>query len=157
MCHERWMREALSEAAAAAEAGEIPVGAVVVWQDGVIGRGRNRKEELHDPTAHAEILALREAARTRGGWRLAGATLYVTLEPCPMCAGALVQARVQRVAFGVRDPKTGAAGSVYDLVRSPWLNHRLEVVSGVLADEVAALMEAFFQGLREERRGLAAE
>ncbi len=151
------MREALAEAAAAAEAGDIPVGAVVVWREGVIGRGRNRKEALGDPTAHAEILALQEAARTRGGWRLAGATLYVTLEPCPMCAGALVQARVERVVFGVRDPKAGAAGSVYDLVRSRWLNHRLQVVSGVLADEAGALMESFFRGLREERSSLTDE
>jgi tRNA(adenine34) deaminase len=150
--HERWMRVALAEAAAAAEAGDIPVGAVVVWQGGVIGRGHNRKEALGDPTAHAEILALREAARTRGGWRLSGATLYVTLEPCPMCAGALVQARVDRLVFGVRDPKTGAAGSVYDLVRSPWLNHRVVVEAGVLADEVQAEMDAFFRRLREARR-----
>jgi len=154
MCHERWMREALREAAAAAEAGDVPVGAVVVWQGEIIGRGRNRKEALRDPTAHAEILALREACRVRGGWRLSGATLYATLEPCVMCAGALVQARVDLLVFGVRDPKTGAAGSVYDLVRSPWLNHRLQVESGVLADEIAALMESFFRGLREGRSAL---
>lgn len=147
------MREALGEARAAADAGEIPVGAVVVWQDRVIGRGRNRKEELHDPTAHAEILALREAGRARGGWRLSGSTLYVTLEPCAMCAGAMVNARIARLVVGVRDPKTGAAGSVFDLVRSPWLNHRIEVVSGVLAEEVERQMAAFFRGLREGRCG----
>ncbi len=145
------MREALEEARAAAAAGEIPVGAVVVWQGGIIGRGRNRREELKDPTAHAEILALREAAATRGGWRLEGATLYCTLEPCCMCAGAAVNARVERLVYGLRDPKAGAAGSVYDLVRSPWLNHRLQVISGVLAEEIEDLMRAFFQSLRDSR------
>ncbi|MGI5917683.1 MAG: tRNA adenosine(34) deaminase TadA [Anaerolineae bacterium] len=149
MEHEIWMREAIAQARAAAEAGEIPVGAVVVWQGRVIGRGRNRKEELADPTAHAEILALREAGRELGGWRLSGATLYCTLEPCSMCAGALVNARVDALVYGVRDPKTGAAGSVYDLVRSPWLNHRLEVTAGVLAEEIQALMRSFFENLRK--------
>jgi len=152
MGYDTWMREALCEARSAADSGEIPVGAVVVWQNTVIGRGRNRKESLGDPTAHAEILALREAARARGGWRLPGAALYCTLEPCCMCAGAMVNARIGRLVFGVRDPKTGAAGSVYDLVRSPWLNHRLEVVSGVLAQEVTDLMEEFFRSLRERGR-----
>jgi len=144
------MREALEEARAAAAAGEIPVGAVVVWQERIIGRGRNRREELKDPTAHAELLALREAAAARDGWRLSGTTLYCTLEPCCMCAGAAVNARVDRLVYGLRDAKAGAAGSVYDLVRSPWLNHRLQVVAGVLAGEVQDLMQAFFQGLRDE-------
>ena len=144
------MREALEEAKAAAAAGEIPVGAVVVWQGRIIGRGRNRREELKDPTAHAEMLALREAAAVRGGWRLSGTTLYCTLEPCCMCAGAAVNARVDRLVYGLRDAKAGAAGSVYDLVRSPWLNHRLQVVAGVLAEEAQGLMQAFFQGLRDE-------
>jgi tRNA(adenine34) deaminase len=148
MEHELWMREALAEARAAAQAGEIPVGAVVVWESQIIGRGHNRKEALKDPTAHAEILALRAAAQTRGGWRLSGTRLYCTLEPCSMCAGALVNARVEALVYGLRDPKAGAAGSVYDLVRSPWLNHRLRVTSGVLADEVEALMQAFFAALR---------
>jgi len=143
------MREALEEARAAAAAGEIPVGAVVVWQGRVIGRGRNRREEMKDPTAHAELLALREAAAARGGWRLTETTLYSTLEPCCMCAGAAVNARVERLVYGLRDPKAGAAGSVYDLLRSPWLNHCLQVVSGVLAQEVQGLMQAFFQGLRD--------
>jgi len=148
------MREALEEARAAAAAGEIPVGAVVVRQERIVGRGRNRKEELHDPTAHAEILALREAGRESVTWRLGDATLYCTLEPCAMCAGAMVNARIARLVIAVRDPKTGAAGSVYDLVRSPWLNHRVEVIAGVLAEEVAREMEAFFAGLRArgERR-----
>jgi tRNA(adenine34) deaminase len=149
MEHAQWMREALVEAQRAAEEGEVPVGAVVVWQGQVIGRGRNRKEALHDPTAHAEILALREAAQARGGWRLFGATLYCTLEPCCMCAGALVNARMTELIFGVHDLKTGAAGSVYDLVRSPWLNHRLSVTAGVLQDEIQALMQRFFRELRE--------
>ncbi len=148
MDHERWMREALSEARAAGEAGDVPVGAVVVWQDGIIGRGRNRREALGDPTAHAEILALREAARARGGWRLSATTLYSTLEPCCMCAGAIVNARVDTLVYAMRDPKAGAAGSVYDLVRSPWLNHRVQVVWGVLEQDAQRLMQAFFQGLR---------
>ena len=151
MDHERWMREALAEARLAAAAGDIPVGSVVVWDGRIAGRGHNRREARGDPTAHAEMLAIREAARTRGGWRLSGMTIYSTLEPCPMCAGAMVNARLDTLVLGVRDPKTGAAGSVYDLVRSPWLNHRLEVISGVLADEIQALMSAFFAELREHR------
>ena len=148
MDHERFMREALAEAEAAAHAGDVPVGAVAVWQDRIIGRGRNRKEAWKDPTAHAEILALREAASNRGGWRLFDVALYCTMEPCPMCAGALVQARIPLLVYAVKDPKMGAAGSVYDLVRSPWLNHRVKVVSGVLAEEVEALLKRFFQDLR---------
>ncbi|MBC7316402.1 MAG: nucleoside deaminase [Chloroflexi bacterium] len=149
MEYERWMREALAEARCAAAKGEIPVGAVVVWQGRIIGRGHNCKETQADPTAHAEILALREAARMLGSWRLTGTTLYSTLEPCPMCAGALVNARVEVLVYAVADPKTGAAGSVYDIVRSPWLNHRLKVIRGVLAEEVLAVMQAFFEGLRQ--------
>ena len=145
------MGEALSEARAAAEVGEVPVGAVVVWQGHIIGRGRNRREELGDPTAHAEILALREAARARGGWRLSAATMYCTMEPCCMCAGALVHARLHTLVYALRDPKAGAAGSVYDLVRSPWLNHQVRVVSGVLEKEVRRLMQGFFQDLRGDR------
>jgi tRNA(adenine34) deaminase len=157
MDHAHWMQEALAEARLAAAEGEIPVGAVVVWQGRVIGRGHNRREALHDPTAHAEILALREAGRVRGGWRLSGATLYCTLEPCPMCAGALVNARIDTLVMGVRDPKTGAAGSVYDIVRSPWLNHRLRVIAGVLADDVQALMQTFFDNLRPTDREASGE
>ena len=124
MDHEAWMREALAEAMQAAAEGEVPVGAVVVRDGRIIGRGHNRKETLADPTAHAELQALREAAAALGAWRLTGATLYCTLEPCSMCAGALVNARVESLVHAVPDPKTGAAGSIYDIVRSPWLNHR---------------------------------
>lgn len=153
MNHEHWMREAIEQAQLAASLGEIPVGAVVVAPEPhgpgcVVGRGHNRKETEADPTAHAEIVAIREAARALGAWRLTGTTLYCTLEPCVMCAGALVYARVERLVFAVRDPRGGAAGSVYDLVRSPWLNHRLEVVEGVLADQVQTMMTAFFESLR---------
>ena len=151
MDHERWMREALVEARLAAEAGDVPVGSVVVYEGSVAGRGHNRREAEGDPTAHAEILAMRQAARTRGGWRLTGMIIYSTLEPCPMCAGAMVNARLDALVLGVRDPNTGAAGSVYDLVRSPWLNHQLSVVSGVLAGEIEALMAAFFAELRKHR------
>ncbi|MBM3189285.1 MAG: nucleoside deaminase [Chloroflexi bacterium] len=148
MDHERWMREALAEARAAAESGDVPVGAVVVGGGRILGRGRNRKEAWRDPTAHAEMLALREAAREMGRWRLSGAVLYCTLEPCCMCAGAMVNARIEALVYGVRDPKTGAAGSVYDLVRSPWLNHRLRTIPGVLAEEIEVLMRGYFAGLR---------
>jgi tRNA(adenine34) deaminase len=151
MDHERWMREALEEAERAIGTGDVPVGAVVVFRDRIIGRGRNRKEAMMDPTAHAEILALRRAAHERGTWRLTGATLYSTLEPCTMCAGAMVNARIDRLVYGLADPKTGAAGSVYDIVRSPWLNHRIEVVAGVLAEDVEGVMRDFFDRLRAER------
>jgi tRNA(adenine34) deaminase len=153
MDHEGWMREALAEAALAASEGEVPVGAVVVLEGRIIGRGHNRKESLADPTAHAEMLALREAARTLGAWRLAGTTLYCTLEPCSMCAGALVNARVEALVYAVADPKTGAAGSVYDIVRSPWLNHRLKVIPGVLAAEVRERLQGFFTALRSSDAG----
>jgi len=149
MNHERWMREALAEARRALETGDVPIGAVIVKDQEIIGRGHNCKEAWQDPTAHAEMIALREAARTLGSWRLAGTVLYVTLEPCPMCAGALVQARVDAVVFAARDPKAGAVGSVYDLVRSPWLNHRLHVTSGILEQEARALLQRFFQQKRE--------
>lgn len=150
MAHEPFMREALREAQDAAAAGDVPVGAVAVWRGQIIGRGRNRKEEWRDPTAHAEILALRQAAAHRRSWRLPEVALYSTLEPCPMCAGALVQARIGLLVYAVDDPKTGAAGSVVDLLSLPYLNHRVMVVKGVLADEVAELMAAFFRALRSD-------
>lgn len=144
------MRMALDEAHLAQSRGEVPIGAVVVKEGRVIGRGHNQKETLKDPTAHAEILALQEAARTLGGWRLSGATLYSTLEPCPMCAGALVQARIDRLVYAAPDPKAGAAGSLLDLVRDERLNHQVIVESGVLREEAEALLEEFFADLRAE-------
>ena len=142
---ERWMRAALEEAAAAVDHGDVPVGAIVVAPDGTeLGRGRNRREQLADPTAHAELEALRAAATTLGGWRLDGCTLVVTLEPCPMCAGALVQSRVAALVFGADDPKAGAVTSLFDLVRDPRLPHRVEVLRGVLAADCAALLRSFF-------------
>lgn len=151
--HEAFMREALGQARLAYAKGEVPVGAVAVRDGRVIGRGHNRKEELGDATAHAEMLALREATETLGGWRLQGVSLYSTKEPCTMCAGALVQGRVERLIFAVPDPKGGAAGSIFDLVRSRELNHRLEVIQGVLEEEARELLRSFFEGLREEMRG----
>jgi tRNA(adenine34) deaminase len=145
------MRLALAQAAGCAATGDVPVGAVVLDAGGaVLGEGRNEREASGDPTAHAELLALRAAARRRGEWRLPGCTLVVTLEPCTMCAGALVLARVDRVVYGAADPKAGAVGSLWDVVRDRRLNHRPEVVGGVLADECGALLRAFFG----DRRGL---
>ncbi|MCX6398336.1 MAG: tRNA adenosine(34) deaminase TadA [Propionibacteriales bacterium] len=139
------MRAALAEAAAAGVSGDVPIGAVVVDADGaIIGTGRNVREQDADPTGHAEVVALREAARVRGEWRLTGCTLVVTLEPCTMCAGAVVLSRVDRLVFGAYDDKAGAVGSLWDVVRDRRLNHRPEVVSGVLADESAALLDSFF-------------
>lgn len=140
------MRLALDEAGRAAEGGDVPVGAVVLSRDGsVLATGHNEREATGDPTAHAEILALRRAARVLGEWRLAGCTLVVTLEPCTMCAGALQQSRVDRVVYGARDEKAGAVGSLWDLVRDRRLNHRPEVIEGVLADTCAQLLTDFFR------------
>lgn len=144
------MLEALAEARAALRTGDVPIGAVVLDGDGaVVGRGRNAREATSDPTAHAEVLALRDAASTVGSWRLDRCTLVVTLEPCAMCAGALVLARVDRLIFGAFDPKAGAVGSLWDLVRDRRLNHRPDVVSGVLADECGQLIRDFFATRRE--------
>ena len=148
---ERWMEEALVLAQMAEAAGDVPVGALVVRDGRVLGRGFNRREAACDPTAHAEVLALREAAETDGIWRLDGATLYVTLEPCPMCAGAIVNSRVARLVFGATDPKGGACGSLFDIPSDPRLNHRVPIVSGILAERSAAMLRAFF----EERRRIA--
>jgi len=146
--HISYMREALSEAAQAYAKGEVPVGAVVVWGDTIIGRGHNLRETLQDSSAHAELLAMREAARSLGTWRLNDTTLYSTLEPCPMCAGALVQFRVKLLVYGVADPKSGAVDSITDLVRQPKFNHQLEVISGVLAPECRQILQNFFKELR---------
>jgi tRNA(adenine34) deaminase len=143
-----WMAEALAEARKAAAEGEVPIGAVVVHDSRVVGRGRNARETRCDPTAHAEVLALQEAARSLGRWRLSGATVYATLEPCPMCAGALVNARVDRLVYAVPDPKAGAAGTLFDVPRDPRLNHRVEVASGVLAAECGELLSSFFRSRR---------
>ncbi|MEV5358417.1 tRNA adenosine(34) deaminase TadA [Streptomyces sp. NPDC086081] len=142
------MRLALDEAAGAVRGGDVPVGAVVLAPDGttVLAAGHNEREAGGDPTAHAEVLALRRAATALGRWRLAGCTLVVTLEPCTMCAGAIQQSRVDRLVYGARDEKAGAAGSLWDLVRDRRLNHRPEVIEGVLAEECAALLTAFFRG-----------
>ena len=143
------MQEALALASEARADGDVPVGAVVLDPDGVvIGRGRNTRERDADPTGHAEVVALREAASVRGEWRLEGCTLVVTLEPCTMCAGAIVGARIARLVFGAFDDKAGAVGSLWDVVRDRRLNHRPEVESGVLADESAALLRDFFDGHR---------
>jgi len=140
---------ALAEARAALATGDVPVGAVVVDTGGaVVGAGRNAREATGDPTAHAEVLALRAAAATRGEWRLDGCTLVVTLEPCTMCAGAAVLARVRRIVLGAWDPKAGATGSLWDVVRDRRLNHRVEVVGGVREDECAAVLQEFFLGHR---------
>jgi tRNA(adenine34) deaminase len=141
---EYFMRVALREAVAAGEHGDVPVGAVVVRDGEVIGAGRNERELRGDPTAHAELLALRAAALTLGGWRLTGAVLYVTLEPCPMCAGAIQQARISRTVYGAPDQKVGAAGSVLDILGDPRLVHRVEVQGGVLATESLGVLRAFF-------------
>lgn len=143
------MGAALDEARAALATGDVPIGAVVLAPDGTtLGRGRNVREAEADPTGHAEMVALRQAARARGEWRLEGCTLVVTLEPCTMCAGAAVLSRVERVVFGAFDPKAGAVGSLWDVVRDRRLNHRPEVVVGVLADSSTALLEEFFRGHR---------
>jgi tRNA(adenine34) deaminase len=139
------MEEALALARAAAEAGEVPVGAVAVFEGAVVGRGANRREAAHDPTAHAELLAIQEAARALGRWRLTGVTVVVTLEPCAMCAGAMVLARIDRLVYGASDPKAGAVGSLMDLSCDPRLNHRFEVERGVQAEACGALLREFFR------------
>jgi tRNA(adenine34) deaminase len=142
------MREAMTEAQAAIAHDDVPIGAVVVHDGSIIGRGRNERERRADPTAHAEVLALREAAAALGSWRVLDSTLYVTLEPCAMCAGAIVLSRIPRVVFGCTDPKAGAAGSVLDVLAEPRLNHRPEVVGGVMAEDCAQLLRTFFRARR---------
>jgi tRNA(adenine34) deaminase len=145
---EDFMREALALAREAATADEVPVGAVVVVAGEIVGRGFNQPIGRHDPTAHAEVMALRDAAARVGNYRLPGSTLYVTLEPCVMCSGAIMHARVGRVVFGATDPKTGAAGSVIDLFAEARLNHHADIVGGVLAEECGALLSGFFAARR---------
>lgn len=146
---EAYMREAIAEAQKARTLGEVPIGAVIVGPDGaIVGRGHNLRETTHDPTAHAEMIAVREAASKLGSWRLTGCSLYVTIEPCPMCAGAIVLARIDRVVYGAPDPKAGAVDTLYQLLQDPRLNHRADVTRGVLQEECAALIQAFFRTLR---------
>src|SRR4051812_31813747 len=145
---QNWMRVAIEEARKALDHADVPVGAVVVHQDEVVGAGHNERERRQDPTAHAETIALQAAARRRGSWRLLDCTLYVTLEPCAMCAGAIVLARVPRVVYGTADPKGGAAGRVLGVPAEPRLNHRPVVDGGVLADECAGLLREFFAARR---------
>lgn len=151
MSHEAFMREALIEAAAAAEVGEVPIGAVIVRDGAIVARSHNLRELAHDATAHAEILAIRQAGQQLGGWRLSGCTLYVTVEPCPMCAGALVQSRVDHVIYGAADPKAWADRNLLEIVQNPGLNHRMEVTGGVLADECSQIIKAFFRNRRKHR------
>ncbi len=141
----QWMELALAQARLAQENNEVPVGAVVVLNDKVIGTGWNRPISSHDPSAHAEIIALRDAATTMKNYRLPGASIYITLEPCAMCAGAIVQARLKRVVYAVSDPRSGAAGSVFNVLQSEDLNHKTEIVSGVLAEPCRELLQSFFR------------
>lgn len=146
--HEGYMREAMHQARLAAALGEVPVGCVIVRNGQIIARTHNRRETCADATAHAEVLAIRAAGAALGGWRLAGCTLYVTVEPCPMCAGALVQARISHLVYGAPDPKAWADRNLREIVQNPGLNHRLEVTAGVLAEECAGIIRAFFRAKR---------
>lgn len=149
---EHYLRQALREAEAAQEADEVPIGAVVVHEGQIIGRGHNQNKTLQDPTAHAEMIAISAACNRVQSRYLEQATLYVTVEPCSMCAGAIVLARLGRLVFGAADPKAGACGSLFDLVRDPRLNHRVEVTSGVLQAECAAMISSFFEKIRQGRK-----
>lgn len=147
---EGWMRLALAQAQLAAALDEVPVGAVAVWQGQVIGAGYNRKESDQDPTAHAEVIALKSAAAFLNNWRLIGVTLYCTLEPCPMCAGAMIQARLGRLVYGAKDTRFGADGSVVSILRDQPFNHQFPITTGVLENDAAALLQTFFQKLRQK-------
>ncbi|TWT36845.1 tRNA-specific adenosine deaminase [Posidoniimonas corsicana] len=146
---EHYLREALRQAAEAAAAGEVPVGAIIIAEGRVLAAARNERESLRDPTAHAEMIAITQAAQALNAWRLEGCTLYVTLEPCPMCAGAIVQARIPRVVYGAADPKAGAVDSLYQILTDDRLNHRVEVSSGVLAAECGQVLTDFFRARRK--------
>ncbi|QQR90064.1 MAG: nucleoside deaminase [Myxococcales bacterium] len=148
-----FMSEALAEARKAYDKNEVPVGCVIVHQGQIVGRGHNLRESSQDPRAHAEMMAIKEAARALGSWRLVDTTLYVTLEPCPMCAGALVNSRISRLVYGCRDPKAGAIHSLYQLGDDQRLNHRFSSVEGVLGSEAGALLSEFFQAIRQNRLG----
>ncbi len=150
--NQKYMRQALTQAKKAAAIGEVPIGCVIVYQDKVIARGYNRRTTQHSALAHAEILAIRKACRVMGDWRLEGCTMYVTLEPCPMCAGAIVQARMDRVVMGTRNPKAGCAGSVLNLLQARGLNHSVELTEGVLEEECRSILQDFFKALRTRLR-----
>ncbi|MFT8318146.1 MAG: tRNA adenosine(34) deaminase TadA [Sporolactobacillus sp.] len=149
---EVYMGQAIAQAEKAAAIGEVPIGAVIVKDGRVIARNYNRRETLQDPAAHAELLAIRKASAILGTWRLSGCTLYVTLEPCPMCAGAIVQSRIDRLVFGAPDPKAGCCGTLLNLVQEPRFNHRAEVASGICEAECASLLTTFFRELREQKK-----
>ncbi|MFZ5945049.1 MAG: tRNA adenosine(34) deaminase TadA [Bacillota bacterium] len=151
LSHEDYMQEALQEAKKAFNENEVPIGAVVVRDGKIIGRGRNQRETLNDPTAHAEILALRDAGSNLGSWRLTGTVLYVTIEPCPMCAGALINSRIDTVVYGADEPKFGSAGSQLNLLQYPGFNHQVKIIGPVLEDECKAIMKDFFQKLRSNK------
>jgi tRNA(adenine34) deaminase len=149
---EQFMRVAIESAKIAEENGDVPIGAVIVYKDQIIAKAYNQREQLQDPTAHAEIIAMTQAAAELESWHLNGCTMYVTLEPCPMCAGALVLARMDKLVYGCKDPKAGACGSLYNIVQDGRLNHRIEVTSGVLADECSELLQDFFTRRRTENK-----
>ncbi len=150
MTHETYMRAALREAAQAGAEDEVPIGAVIVHDEKIIAAAHNQREQLRDPTAHAEMIAITQAAQTLGDWRLEECRLYVTLEPCPMCAGAIVQARIPHVIYGAADPKAGAVDTLYQLLRDPRLNHRCETTAGLMSEECGLLLTRFFQEKRRQ-------
>lgn len=147
---QQFMKLAMDVAAVAEENGDVPIGAVIVYKNQIIAKAYNQREQLKDPTAHAEIIALTQAAAAKESWRLDGCTMYVTLEPCPMCAGALVLARIDRLVYGCQDPKTGACSSLYNIVQDERLNHRLDVTKGVLENQCSQLLQNFFQKRRKQ-------
>lgn len=154
MRDEEFMAEALAEAAKAAELGEVPIGALIVHEGGIVGRGHNLREISNDPTSHAEMIAIRQAAAALGSWRLIDCTLYVTLEPCVMCMGATILARIPRLVYGCRDPRAGAAGSIYDFARDERFNHRVAVDEGILGERCSDLLSGFFRELRARKKDI---
>lgn len=154
MDHQRYMLEALTEAKKAESIGEVPIGAVIVKDGEIIARGHNLRETDQDPTAHAEIIAIQEAAKRLGSWRLNDCVLYVTLEPCPMCAGAIILSRIQTVVYGTEDPKAGCAGTLMNLLEDSRFNHQTETVTGVLQEECSAILSNFFRNLRQKKKAL---
>lgn len=152
MNHQQYMQEAIQEAKKAEAIEEVPIGAVVVYRDEVIGRGHNLRESTHDPTAHAEMIAIRQAAQHIKGWRLEDCSLYVTLEPCPMCAGAILQSRIEQVIYGTRDPKAGCAGSLLNLLQDTRFNHQTEVIIGIEQAHCRQLLTDFFRALRQKKK-----